>query len=128
MPWTAAFLWCNNGGVVAAAERGALTAVCVCFPAQENRRGAVRVRRVFRGVETPREVVLGRAAPLTDYQLVARHEEAQFCRLSPQRQRQALSTLPATLPKPALLLVGIRRPRARRHCGVAGAQKKAVPQ
>ncbi|KAF0314265.1 hypothetical protein FJT64_015287 [Amphibalanus amphitrite] len=36
---------------------------------EENRCGSVTVRRVFRGVETPRDVTLSRTTALTDYQL-----------------------------------------------------------
>ena len=63
------------------------------------------MRRVFRGVETPHDITLARTTALHDYQLVPRHEEAEFCRLSPERAREAVRVLPSTLPKPPLLLV-----------------------
>ncbi|XP_037094015.1 uncharacterized protein LOC119113888 [Pollicipes pollicipes] len=70
----------------------------------ENRRGSVTVTEVYRGVALPGERVLRRTTALTDYQLVPRREEAAFCQLSPERVAAATRVLPATVPKPVLLL------------------------
>jgi len=70
----------------------------------DNRHGTVTVRKVWRGQEIAGEFALSRTTARTDYQLIPRHEEAQFCQLSPERAAQAVRLLPASLPKPPLLL------------------------
>lgn len=61
--------------------------------ADESRRVRVTVEKTFRGRQYPKPIEIFSASYKADYQLIPKHEEAEFCKLStPSRVEKILPT------------------------------------
>lgn len=74
--------------------------------ADESRRVRVTVEKVFRGRQYPKPVEIFSASYKADYQLISKHEEKEFCKVTPTRTEKIL---PSTIEMPPLLREFVER-------------------